>query len=68
MSNKDDKVTVTFNFERETKGAVRFQETDQDGNVKTTTNGGLVGTLYLRKSGLPNGIPKQIDVDMKLHY
>lgn len=65
---KDDKIQVTFNFERETKGAIRFQEVDEEGHAKTTNNGGLVGTLYLRKAGLPNGIPKRLVVNIEASY
>ena len=39
------KATLTFKFDRETKGAVRYKEDAPDGKE-------LIGQLYVRKSGL----------------
>lgn len=36
---------ISFKMEKETKGAVRYQEQSEDGQE-------LIGTLYVRKSGL----------------
>ena len=45
-------IQVLFAFERETKGAVRYQECDSNKNPKDIAAGAVVGTLYLRKSAL----------------
>jgi hypothetical protein len=52
--------TLKFTFEKETKGAVRFQEVGDDGAPAFAPH---VGTLYIRKSALPSGkIPKTLTV------
>ena len=52
--------TLKFAFEKETKGAIRFQEVGEDG---TPAFAPQVGTLYIRKSALPGGkIPKTLTV------
>jgi hypothetical protein len=51
---------LKFEFERETKGAVRYQEIGDDGAPAFVPQ---VGTLYVRKSALPDGkIPKTLVV------
>ena len=51
---------LTFAFEKETKGAVRYQEVGDDG---APTFAPQVGTLYVRKSAMPGGkIPKTLIV------
>ena len=71
MLTKDDQLTPTyqealmntklkFAFEKETKGAVRYQEVGDDGALAFAPQ---VGTLYVRKSALPDGkIPKTLVV------
>lgn len=55
--------TIKFTFEKETKGAVRFQEVGDDGRPAFAPK---VGTLYVRKSAIPDGnIPKLIEVTFK---
>ena len=68
---KDDQITPTsgrlfmntklkFAFEKETKGAVRYQEVGEDGAPAFAPQ---VGTLYVRKSAMPGGkIPKTLIV------
>lgn len=57
------KHTLTFAFEKETKGAVRFQETDSEGKPAFAP---MVGTLYIRKSAIPNGvIPQSVSVTIE---
>lgn len=55
-------MTIQFTFERETKGAVRYQEVVPSGTLDEPQ----IGTLYLRKSGLRRagftGIPTVLDV------
>lgn len=41
---------LSFVLEKETKGAVRYQEVDEAGNPKD--KGYLMGTVYLRKDAL----------------
>jgi hypothetical protein len=43
-------MNLRFAFEKETKGAVRFQEVGQDGKPAFAPS---IGTLYIRKSALP---------------
>jgi hypothetical protein len=51
---------LKFAFEKETKGAVRYQEVGDDG---TPAFAPQVGTLYVRKSAMPSGkIPKTLVV------
>jgi hypothetical protein len=51
---------LKFAFEKETKGAVRYQEVGNDGAPASTPQ---IGTLYVRKSALPGGkIPKTLTV------
>lgn len=53
-------LTLTFAFEKETKGAVRYQETDPDG---TPAFAPKIGSLYVRKSALASSaIPRWITV------
>jgi hypothetical protein len=40
-------MNVRFAFEKETKGAVRFQEVGEDGKPAFAPS---IGTLYIRKS------------------
>lgn len=44
--------TILFEKERETKGAVRYREVDNNGFPLTFENGARTGTLYLRKDVL----------------
>jgi hypothetical protein len=51
---------LKFAFEKETKGAVRYQEVGEDGAPAFAPQ---VGTLYVRKSAVPGGkIPKTLIV------
>jgi hypothetical protein len=57
--------TLTFNFEKETKGAVRFSEQTQGELTEP-----VVGTLYIRKSGLSkmglDRIPNVVKVTLEV--
>lgn len=55
-------IVLKFKLERETKGAVRYQETDNNGNELDIANGAKVGTLYLRKTALSGVIPANLQV------
>ena len=51
---------LKFALEKETKGAVRYQEVGEDGAPAFAPQ---VGTLYVRKSAMPDGkIPKMLIV------
>jgi hypothetical protein len=51
---------LKFAFEKETKGAVRYQEVGEDGAPAFAPQ---VGILYVRKSSMPGGkIPKTLIV------
>jgi hypothetical protein len=51
---------ITFKFERDTKGAVRFQEV-VDGDAIVEMADAAVGTLYVRKSFLASiGIKEKL--------
>ena len=53
-------ITAKFVLERETKGAVRYQEVDASGNPLEMT-AAKIGTLYIRKITFGNAeIPKSI--------
>ena len=53
-------MNLRFAFEKETKGAVRFQEVGEDGKPAFAPS---IGTLYIRKSALPDGkIPQTLTV------
>ena len=58
-------ITVRFQFERETKGALRFQEVDADGKVIEQA-WSRVGTIYLRKSALERGVPFPLNLDVTI--
>lgn len=66
-SHGDEKVTTIkahFALERETKGAVRFQETDANGAPITIENGASIGTLYVRKTALNRAVPRKLYVEV----
>jgi hypothetical protein len=46
------KLTLKFEFEKETPGAVRYKE----------IGGEAVGTLYVRKAVMPDPHPKRLEV------
>jgi hypothetical protein len=46
-------ITLKFTFKEETKGAVRYQEVDDQGTPRKGDNDeAVVGPLYLRKAAL----------------
>lgn len=46
------KVKAKFKFERSTKGAHRYQEIGDDGEIRSQQDAGcVIGTLYVRKTG-----------------
>ena len=62
VTTKDKVTTVTtfFSHRNDTPGALRYQETDEQGNVKKgDANGAVVDTLYLRKAGMNGKVMKR---------
>jgi hypothetical protein len=55
-------IKATFKLDRETKGAVRYQEVDAHGNPETVYH--AIGTLYVRKTAFPKGtaVPAEVTV------
>jgi hypothetical protein len=47
-------IEARFKLEKETKGAVRYQEVDDKGEVVEQT-WAMIGTLYVRKSAFERG-------------
>jgi hypothetical protein len=57
-------LNLRFAFEKETKGAVRFQEVGEDGKPAFALS---IGTLYIGKSALPDGkIPQTLTVTITI--
>ena len=57
-------MNLRFSFEKETKGAVRFQEVGEDGKPAFAPS---IGTLYIRKLALPDGkIPQTLTVTITI--
>ena len=57
---------LDFVLERETKGALRYQQVDNNGKPVTTNNGAEVGTLYVRKTAFNgSGFPKNLKVTLE---
>lgn len=59
------KITARFVFERETKGAVRFQETDATTGRPLDMQEAAIGTLYIRKTALNGITPSAITVSIE---
>jgi hypothetical protein len=55
-------VNVTMTLEKETPGAIRYQEVDAKGGVVTMQEGAKIGTLYMRKVAFGKAVPKSISV------
>jgi hypothetical protein len=55
-------ITLHFKLEKETKGAVRFQECNADG---TDVFDAKIGTLYVRKSAMPGRVLHKLTVTVK---
>ena len=58
MTRKEDQhmsaMEVRFKFENETRGALRYQEVDEKGEVMEQSRA-KIGTLYVRKSAFERG-------------
>jgi hypothetical protein len=51
--------TVPFTVEKETKGAIRYQQVKEDGSPHTIEGGAQIGSLYIRKSAFAEGAAPQ---------
>ena len=59
------KTTVKLMLDRETKGALRYQEVDDAGVPRTDDAKGCVfRNLYVRKAALEGAVPKSITIEM----
>ena len=57
---------LNFIIEKETPGAVQYKEVNDSG-VRKPIFEAAIGTLYVRKSAMPqSGIPKAISVELTL--
>lgn len=58
-------IKANFVLDRETKGAVRYQEVDDKGQPETVYH--KIGTVYLRKTAFDKGVsaPRQITVTIE---
>jgi hypothetical protein len=55
--------TRQFQFERETKGALRYMEIDGSGAALAIGDGAAIGTLYVRKTAYNgSGHPQRLTV------
>ena len=59
MPAKPNLVKANFDLDRETKGAVRYQERGEDDSQ-------AIRTLYLRKTALNGDVPEAIEVTIKV--
>ena len=59
-------ITLTFQFETETKGAVRYIELDHHGAPIKRTTEAIVGRLYLRKTTFQGNWPAALRVTIEL--
>jgi hypothetical protein len=59
--------TAHFAKERETKGAIRYQEvvSATDATPVNVGNGALIGTLYIRKAALRGKAPRRLIVRVR---
>ena len=59
-----------FKLEKETKGALRYQEVDEAGNEFSSLAETTIGTLYVRKLAMrklaEDGPPIRLDVKMRV--
>lgn len=58
--------TLTFRLDKETKGAVRYCEVDEQGNPVQIIDG-TIGAIYIRKDKLEgNKIPGRLTVQISI--
>ncbi len=57
---------VMFTLEKETKGALRYQESDSVTGLPMKIEGGAkIGTLYVRKTALNGEMPEKLKVTIE---
>lgn len=59
-------IDVKFEFEYDTKGAVRYREVDDKGDMIRDNNNAKIGSLYIRKKVFGDKIPGRLTV--KIDY
>ena len=60
------KAEINFEKERETKGAVRYQELDKSGAPAAIGDGAIIGTIYIRKAAFRDGeFPPAIQITLE---
>lgn len=57
---------VNFILEKETKGALRYQEASVDGKPKGISEGAAIGTLYVRKTAFEGKVPQALVIELKV--
>ena len=58
--------TITLVLDRETKGALRYQEVGPEGNPRQSdADGALCGTIYFRKAAMDGKPPKGLKVTIE---
>ncbi len=60
-------IKAIFKHERETKGAHRYKEVDARG-VFLDTRVAQIGTVYIRKSSIPEGIDPKRSVTVTVEF
>ncbi len=60
-------VEATFRLEKETSGALRFREIDENDQFyeSNTSPGCKIGTIYIRKSELNGDIPQAAQITIQ---
>lgn len=59
------KIVVKFVKEKETSGAVRFQEVDDSGAQVKVEAGAKIGQLYVRKTAFSGAAPTNLTVTLE---
>ena len=57
-------ITARFKFANETKGALKYAEIDEAGELVDMVNS-KIGSIYLRKTVLDGNRPRFIEVEVK---
>jgi hypothetical protein len=58
-----NKFSLSFKLRNETKGAVRYEEVDDNGSKKLENY--VVGTMYVRKSAIVAPWPRELEIQIK---
>ena len=59
--------TVTFKLEKQTPGALRYAETNEQGHpIKGDDEGAMIGSLYLRKAAMNGKVPESLTITVNV--